>query len=504
MTNILCNKWLLNKYINPETNRKITEKGAIFKKYAKLCLKSDNITQKKTNDKITIKINKKTDNKITIKINKKTDNKINKKTDDKIAIKINKKTDDKINKKTDDKITIKTDDKIAIKTDNELDKRLDYFRVFNELIKTIQKKYKNNCFRLYNTKPEFRIGNRIILTDKIGTDSVTAIVFKGYYRKHEIKSKEFAVKIVGSTKSIIREIKILEELTEHVIINDCPHYPITYGILQCNKSLDTDSSYYSEESNNSLQEHRLNNLLFPAKFNKYKNTYAIINELAIGDFKKFIEINYNNDILMLNAYSQILISLMFFHLHTNAHHNDSHYGNFLFHKIKPGGYFHYKINDIDYYLENIGYLWVIWDFDNIVFFNNSKTINNKLGYNMTTKTPIKYIPVITIPIVSDFDRFSKFMMNTITEYPAPHRWELDGEKKITGLIPIKTMPLSQNINNFAKKIVNVITKKEYATWENYNLITNLNNDLLDVLYSFNIITKMKPSLQIINTKPFTI
>ena len=48
----------------------------------------------------------------------------------------------------------------------------------------------------------------------------------------------------------------------------------------------------------------------------------------------------------------------------NIIHNDTHYGNFLYIKIKEGGCFHYKINDDDYYIENIGYIWMIWDFGN--------------------------------------------------------------------------------------------------------------------------------------------
>ena len=44
------------------------------------------------------------------------------------------------------------------------------------------------------------------------------------------------------------------------------------------------------------------------------------------------------------------------------YHSNSHWGNFLYHKIKPGGYIHYKIEGRDYYLENVGYLWVIWGF----------------------------------------------------------------------------------------------------------------------------------------------
>jgi hypothetical protein len=54
---------------------------------------------------------------------------------------------------------------------------------------------------------------------------------------------------------------------------------------------------------------------------------------------------------------------MFFNYHTGRIHNDTHPGNFLYHNIKAGGFFHYNIFGVDYYLENIGFLWVIWDFD---------------------------------------------------------------------------------------------------------------------------------------------
>jgi predicted unusual protein kinase regulating ubiquinone biosynthesis (AarF/ABC1/UbiB family) len=38
------------------------------------------------------------------------------------------------------------------------------------------------------------------------------------------------------------------------------------------------------------------------------------------------------------------------------YHNDLHLGNFLIHKVKPGGFWHYKISDIDIYVKNMGYL----------------------------------------------------------------------------------------------------------------------------------------------------
>ena len=53
------------------------------------------------------------------------------------------------------------------------------------------------------------------------------------------------------------------------------------------------------------------------------------------------------------------------------YHNDAHTGNFLYYKIKPGGYLHYNIYGKDYYLENKGYLWVIWDFGLAKKFNET-------------------------------------------------------------------------------------------------------------------------------------
>ncbi len=46
---------------------------------------------------------------------------------------------------------------------------------------------------------------------------------------------------------------------------------------------------------------------------------------------------------------------MFFYQETKYFHYDSHWGNFLYHKIKPGGYFHYNIFGNDYYIENYGF-----------------------------------------------------------------------------------------------------------------------------------------------------
>ena len=63
---------------------------------------------------------------------------------------------------------------------------------------------------------------------------------------------------------------------------------------------------------------------------------------------------------------------MFFYQETKHFHNDAHWGNFLYHKVKPGGYFHYNIFGQDYYIENYGFLWIIWDYGNVIEFKESK------------------------------------------------------------------------------------------------------------------------------------
>ena len=43
----LCDKWLINKNINPETSRKIKENGEVYKKLEKLCSLNQKLKPKK-------------------------------------------------------------------------------------------------------------------------------------------------------------------------------------------------------------------------------------------------------------------------------------------------------------------------------------------------------------------------------------------------------------------------------------------------------------------------
>jgi hypothetical protein len=158
---------------------------------------------------------------------------------------------------------------------------------------------------------------------------------------------------------------------------------------------------------------------------------------------------------------------MFFHKYINAFHNDAHAGNFLYHKIKSDGYFHYNIYGKDYYLKNIGFLWVIWDFGLIQPFSNSKVINN--------------------------DKFGKYKksINICTDYIKPIA---------------KILEHSYNFNPIVIKYLTYIIKilNKYSNTTNILSLSNLNKELLKVMCNnISTFTTIKPE-NIINKKPYII
>jgi hypothetical protein len=226
--------------------------------------------------------------------------------------------------------------------------RVKYFIYIKELYIQLKDKY-NLCKKNYKNKEvigDIDNNKYIILDKRIGSESVYGEVYLAHFYK---KLGSIAIKISSySLNNFRKEIEILKKLTTEVITFKCPHFPIIYGSINCN-------------------------------FNKEnKNEIMVLNELANGDFYSFYkEYSYNDD-LIFNAIGQIILSLLFFYQTTKFFHNDTHGGNFLYHKIKPGGYFYYKLYGKDYYLKNLGFLWVCWDFGLSIKINK---INKKNIYH---------------------------------------------------------------------------------------------------------------------------
>jgi hypothetical protein len=221
----------------------------------------------------------------------------------------------------------------------------------------------NQCLNINNDNGNVTYSladDNIKLVKKLGTSGLHAAIYlsKGANTGELFR---FASKVMPMQKENLLEITILKELTKVVIAKKNPHFPITYYTYTCRK----------HDSNNNL----------PAVV-RDRMYYVNLNELANGDVSMYIHENYKNDKKIMNAMVQIYISLYSFNCF-GYFHNDTHWGNFLYHKIKPGGYIKYVINGKELYIENLGYLWVIWDFSfsTKLPFTNSNMKQNTVGYN---------------------------------------------------------------------------------------------------------------------------
>jgi len=299
--NDICIKWLINKTKNPITGRTISEKGTIYKKYLKNC----NILNEK-------------------------------------AIKIQhfflKKFKKLVKKDEEKKTSVKKDEekKTSVKKDKEK----------KSVVKKQEKKKefvnKNSCIEKIND--ELIIDNKLKLIKHFGTPSSFGINYICSFIDDD--NFKFSGKIQINSGMAKKELIILEELYKIRLETNNLHIPIIYGNVSCPVS-------------------KINNREDLPGFlkNPKRVGYLIIfNELLSGDLKNYLyNIALGNYDLWLNAIEQIYMCLASLHS-VGFNHNDSHYGNFLYKKIQPGGYFHYNINGKDYYIPNLGYLWVIWDF----------------------------------------------------------------------------------------------------------------------------------------------
>lgn len=159
-------------------------------------------------------------------------------------------------------------------------------------------------------------------------------------------------KLVFSTKITTEknknEIVLLEKMSAAVQKCLTPNFPIIYKVLYCK-----DVKPNKNESHIDIT--CINDIIKNSRY------FVILNELAAGDLIIFLKSEEHSLIEYESVLFQAFIALRSFHIHTNHVHEDAHYGNFLYHKIAKGGYWHYRYNSLDIYVPNVGYLLVVWD-----------------------------------------------------------------------------------------------------------------------------------------------
>ena len=97
------------------------------------------------------------------------------------------------------------------------------------------------------------------------------------------------------------------------------------------------------------------------EFSKEK-TFNIYNEYVNGgDLYSFMEQSHSAE-LWYNVLFQIMIAIISYRKYFGMIHGDLHTGNVLIHKIPKGGFWKYTLNGKNYYLPNLGYIFIINDF----------------------------------------------------------------------------------------------------------------------------------------------
>ena len=228
--------------------------------------------------------------------------------------------------------------KYAVKDKYVLKNRIKYYEYLLNYIKNIKTE---ECVKKYiednNTK--YSIADKLFLIKKIGTDSVNASIYLTVV-KNVFGGNLLAAKITPISNDNFKEINIMDYLTKKIITKEkSKHFLMMYKYFVCYEN--TTSNYVSDS----------------------KRLIAI-NELAHGDLKTLIEDRkvVGNSELMYNLLVQTFLSIASFHKLAKNYHNDAHYGNFLYHKNKEVGYYHYVSNKKDYYLKACEYNIMIYDF----------------------------------------------------------------------------------------------------------------------------------------------
>ena len=165
------------------------------------------------------------------------------------------------------------------------------------------------------------------------------------------------------------EIWMLKDIIRPLIENNiCPNLPLYIDTFLCGKC----------------------DFLYKGKEQKHPCVITVM-ELATGDLKNFFSIsNFTNDNLY-SALFQIMAGLHAIQMRGQIFINDVKAANILYYTVKPGGYWHYIINDIDFYVPNYGYMFVLNDFGVSNLYNPNFQLypnKNKTTFNLGSRFAI--------------------------------------------------------------------------------------------------------------------
>lgn len=188
----------------------------------------------------------------------------------------------------------------------------------------------------------YKLRDIVTLTELIGTKSKNGTIYKT--KIHNKPGIYIASKVMNDNDDNILETILMKAITEQLVLTKkSKHFLIMYYYSLCMTNRNTDFAL------------------------------ANFNELAKGDLKSlFRQKNIlENKKLQFNLLIQSIISIGTFHNLVGYIHNDCHLGNFLYfynndssssNSSNNNKFYHYKLNDKNFYLKSCNYGVVINDF----------------------------------------------------------------------------------------------------------------------------------------------
>lgn len=233
------------------------------------------------------------------------------------------------------------------------------------------------------------------LTDKIGEGDI------GIIYKIKIHNITCALKLYKQTKNsneiktkIIKDI-IINYKTKYVIEhNICPNFVYYYySNVIIDKILKSENTDYE-----SLTIENIN-----------LNNYYFVMEYCDGSLIDFFNDEHHIEIYK-SCIFQICSAIYCLQKHIKIYHNDLSITNIMFKKINKNTIFNYKINGIDYYIPSHGYLFVVIDFEDSIFFEK----DTKPNYDFKDILTLYTRPIKTLLRKNNIDTSDKLLkiMNT--------------------------------------------------------------------------------------------
>lgn len=217
------------------------------------------------------------------------------------------------------KVFIKDDKNNFNRYNNVLDNTVVYKKIGNE----------SKYGEVYRGKISSGNNNTLISIKKIPLQMEDMEIF--------LQNQHYDRALIFNKKTIWREIFLLRVCTKLVKLKKSIHLPLHYFFV------------YSS----------LNN--WNRVVSKNGPYIYCFNELALGDLKSW-SIQNRSYHEWISCFLQIFFGLYCLQYYCGFLHNDLHWGNILFYEVPKGGCWVYKIHDKEFFIQNEGFLFVLWDF----------------------------------------------------------------------------------------------------------------------------------------------